>query len=917
MKKHIFMIFDGHALLHRAWHALPPLTTQKGEMVNAVYGFASIFMKALKEYSPLYVAVTFDKKGPTFRHKEYAEYKAHREKKPDEFHDQLIRVREFLSLLGIPLFEKDGFEADDIIATLCKHLEKERVETMIVTGDRDSLQLIDGSTNVLLFRKGISEADLIDETKVAEMYGGLAPKQLLEYKALRGDPSDNIPGVKGIGEKTAIGLIAAHGSLRGVYEALEKKDPALKPAVATKLEASKSDAFLSHRLAKLSSDVPLDINIERCRVGNYDVAGLLQFIQELEFKTLVSRLKDLPGMEELSIQFQQQQKKADTKDYILCSTNKQYDELLENMRATRLFSLDTETDSTHALEARLLAMSFSFRVGNAYCLVWSRVPDRYKKEIQAILEDTAIHKVGHNIKYDCEVLQSEGIYLGGIVCDTMLAAYILNPGVRDYSLDSLSLTEFGYQKIPITDLIGKGKSQISMFDVPDAQMYEYACEDADFTLRLYTLFRKRLEEYSQTSLFEALEMPLISTLIEMETNGVLIDRALLKKISIELDKEIQSCEKKITTYAGEDFNINSPTQLKKILFENLHLSGPRLRKGKTGLSTAASELEKMRSLHPIIECILQYREFAKLKNTYIDVFPELISKKTGRIHTSYNQTIAATGRLSSSNPNMQNIPQRNTMSKEIRKCFIAEKGYSLLAADYSQIELRIVAALAKDKKMIDVFKRGGDIHTMTAAATHGIEPHEVTPAMRRAAKAINFGIIYGMGPQALAESTGTSYNEAVDFIDRYFLAYPGVRAYLDETIAKARKSKYTETLFGRRRYLPELNSGISHVRNAAERMAVNMPIQGTGADIMKLAMIRVYEYLEKEFGIEKRPLQDKHVRMILQVHDELVLEVKTEIARRVAEEIKKIMESVVHLEAPLVVDVKLGGNWGEMDTVRV
>lgn len=909
------MIIDGNALLHRAWHALPPLTTQKGEIVNAVYGFIQILFKAFKELEPTYCAVTFDRKGPTFRHEQYAEYKATRAKQPDELYAQIGRIKEILTCLGIPIFEKDGFEADDVIATLSRNIATAHpeLETIIVTGDMDTLQLVDERTRVFAPRKGITDTVLFDIAAVREKYDGLEPKDVTFYKALRGDPSDNIPGIKGIGEKGAIDIVKAFKTSAHLLAwidtgAHDDEASLLKEKVCTLIKDQRDAFVMSYDLVSLRYDVPLDFDVSSARLGKANSAGLVALLQELEFKSLLPRLKELPCIGFENLDRVQEESRNDTKaDYVFLNSDKVIADFLQELSTQPMVAVDTETTSIDALNADLVGISFSYQEGHGVYIPWTSCSEKNRQRIKIILEDETLKKTGHNIKYDLHVLQSAGIALAGIAFDSMVGAYVSSPGGRSYGMDTLCFNEFGYQKISIESLIGTGKKQISMADVPPEKVSPYACEDADFAWRLYEYFTGLLKENSLFELCTHLEIPLIPVLARMERNGVIIDTAFLKKLSGRLHTELDELVKKIYQYAGVEFNINSPLQLKKILFEGLALSGPKLKKGKTGISTAASELEKMRGLHPIIDCILEYRERTKLANTYVDVLPALVDAKTGRVHTSFNQTIAATGRLSSSAPNFQNIPIREALGREIRKSIIADKGNILLAADYSQLELRIVASFAKDKAMLDVFQHGGDIHTQTAAAVQGIPATEVTSDMRRAAKEVNFGIIYGMGAHGLSVSTGMRVEEARDFIERYFAVYPGIAEYMERTLTNARKVGYVETLFGRRRYVPELSSNLFQVRAAAERAATNMPLQGTGADIIKKAMIAIDAHLQ-----EKNFL---NVKMLLQVHDELVFELPESCVHDVAVMVKKEMEGVVELDAPLVVDVKVGYNWGTLTSL--
>lgn len=913
-KETIIIIIDGNALLHRAWHALPPLTTSSGEVVNAVYGFASILLKALKDLAPQYAVVAFDRKAPTFRHEQYAEYKATREKQPEELYQQLGYIKELLSGLGIPVFEKDGFEADDVIATICSMLSAERpdLEKVIVTGDMDLLQLIDEHTKVYTPKKGITDTILYDIKQVEERFDGLKPTQLVYYKALRGDASDNIPGVKGIGEKTAIQIVREAGDFDNLFQKIDDQETiaGVRGSIIEKLAAEKEHIFKTLTLVTLVRDVPVAFSLAESRLGAYKQEDLVRLFQKLEFRSLIPRLSDIPGFTATPTFFESQDEKkqrTDEPSYQLIAREDDARSCLADLAKDKLFAFDTETTSERPFEADLVGMSFSRKQKMAVYIPWSLPGRAWKEDLKRLLEREDIQKAGHNIKYDIEVMRGVGIEVGGVVFDSMLSAYVINPGVRDYSLDSLAFAEFGYQKIPITSLIGTGKDQKSMAEVPVNDVCTYACEDADFTLRLYEAHKERLKSDGLLELFDRFELPLVHVLADMEANGVLLDCEYLENHAKKVSDQLKKSQEKIYFLAGEEFNIASPTQLKKILFEKLEISTHRIRKGKTGLSTAASELEKMRSLHPIIECIVEHRELSKLLNTYILVLPTLVNRTSGRLHTSFNQTIAATGRLSSSNPNLQNIPVRQEIGRDIRKSFRADSGFVLLSADYSQIELRVVAALANDQKMLSAFKNNIDIHTATAAEINGVSIEQVTPAQRRAAKEVNFGVLYGMGPQGLSESTGISYGEAQSFIDQYFLSFPSVRMYLDDVILTAQKKGYVETLFGRRRYVPEINSNMPQVRNAAVRAAVNMPVQGTAADIMKLAMIRVWKELRRF---------KEEAKMILQVHDELLFEVREPLVGDVIPIIKHEMEHSAELLAPLVVDIKKGPNWGELQSIE-
>jgi len=911
------MIIDGNALLHRAWHALPPLKTKSGEVVNAVYGFATILLKALKELKPTHATVAFDTPAPTFRHKEFEAYKAQREKKPEELYRQIDRIKELLDALHIPFHSKEGYEADDCIASIVASVRSADpdVEIAIVTGDKDTFQLIDEKTSVYALKRGITDTEIYNEAAIADRYG-LAPKQLNAVKALCGDPSDNIPGVKGIGEKTALDLVHRYGTLEKIYEAVEHPvaDGAeeISPRTRELLAAQREDAHMSYHLVQLVSDLDIGFSFDACVLGAPDQEKVVALFQELEFKSLLGRVRDV--MQGYAEQYDDESSARSGEDvdrrfaapstvsYRLAQDEQEIRQCIADLRTHAPFAFDTETTSLDVLTARVVGISVSYQKASAYYIPWQVAGEIWKQELTDVLEDASIPKLGHNSKYDIAVLMNEGIHVRGVVFDTMLAAYLLNPGTRSYGLDALSFSEFGHQKIPITALIGEGKNQITMDRVPLAKISVYACEDADFTYRLYEKYRKELDESGQSRLMTDMEAPLIPVLFAMERTGVLLDTKCIANLSKEVHAALEERRKEIHVLAGEEFNINSTQQLKVILFEKLGIEAPKLKRGKTGVSLAASELEKMKGLHPVIDHILAYRELGKLVNTYIDVLPTLTSPVDERIHTSFNQTIAATGRLSSSDPNLQNIPIKTALGRKMRSCFVAQKGHLLLAADYSQVELRIIASLAQDAAMIESFRAGIDIHRATAARINNVAPQDVTPEQRRAAKEVNFGVLYGMGPGGLAKSTGLSFAQAAAFIERYFAAYPAIREYMDQSIALARSRGYSETFFGRRRYLPDLESGMPQLRAAAERAAINMPVQGTAADIMKLAMIAVHEKISGK----------NDIRMILQVHDELVFEVEEHEVKKYAQIIKEEMESVANLAVPLIVDLKAGINWEEM-----
>lgn len=873
MNQKTLILIDANALIHRSFHALPPLTTKKGEMVNGVYGFCLILLKMLKELKPDYVAAAFDLPEPTFRHLEYKEYKAHRPKTPEELKTQFVRVKEILTAFGVPIYEMAGFEADDVIAALTKQVEPEKdLKSIIVTGDLDLLQLVsDGKVAVYTLKKGISDTAIYDEQGVEKRFG-LKPEQLVDFKALKGDPSDNIPGVPGIGEKTAAALLQEFEMLEGIYEAMEKKmagpKTALTPKLIGKLREFKEQAFLSKKLAQVRFDVPLKFNLENARFGAYDKEALIKIFQEMEFFTLLSRL---PA-----------QSSEEAKDGLPapeCGDGGQAPDLGKLLEGFQSTSLIKDIKKELKIVAGLgedESGQFFYISPNKQGIFKIELTDI--KDFKEIFEDQKIEKIAHDLKPILKILLERGIECRGRFFDTKIASYLLNPGERDYDLSKIVFQELGLRI---------EAEQVLFLKIWD----------------LKSKLEQKLKENELNFIFEKIEMPLIGVLAEIERAGVKIDVSVLKTISEEVAGRISNYEKKIYNLAGGEFNVNSPAQLSQILFEKLKVPTKGLRKTPGGvISTQASELLKIKD-QPIVALILEYRELAKLKNTYLDALPVLVNPKTGRLHTTFIQTGTATGRLASERPNLQNIPIRSALGKKIRSAFVAEGGWSLVTFDYSQIELRIIASVAGDKKMIEAFKAGKDIHRLTAAEVNDIDESKVSDELRRQAKALNFGVIYGMSAKSFAETAGISQEQAERFIEEYFNDFSGIKNYIDEAKQKAVRDGYVKTLLGRRRYLPEINSPNWQVRQAAERMAVNMPIQGLAADIIKLAMIEIFnQILAKESG----------VKMILQVHDELVFEMKNDKIKELAPKIKKIMEEVYTLEVPFEVETRQGKKWGEL-----
>lgn len=916
------IIIDGNALIHRSFHALPPtLRTKSGQMVNAVYGFTSFLLKALNEFHPEYAVLTLDRKAPTFRHEAYADYKATRVKAPDELYEQIPFVKQVAEAFNIPIFELDGYEADDLIGTICAQTAKEKnLEKIIITGDMDTLQLINDKTKVYTMSRGLSDSVLYGAEQVKERYG-LTPEQIIDYKALRGDPSDNIPGVKGIGEKTASELLIAFKDLDGVYRAADKSDARIKPRIRELLKEYKDNAYLSRELATINLAAPIKFSLSSVGLASFELGNVIKLFSELEFKSLLNKVKELrdnlnkihdkaagqesgDGETEKKIDSGAEKfaRNAEKFDYQFINDDKKFAAFLKKLKTQKKFTVDTETSGLDTITAKLLGVSFSWQEGEAY-FVWIN-PTRLAA-LKPILEDAKIKKYGHNLKFDWRVFKNQGVNLNGLEFDTMIASYLLNPGNRQHNLDSLAFTELGFEKISKKNLAATQPTQLTLdFQALDPEkLSSYSCEDADFTNRLVKVFAPRLKSEGLDKLFKEIEMPLVPVLGEMENNGIKLETAPLKKLDEEVGTKLAKLEKEIHKLAGSKFNINSTKQLKEILFEKLEIPTEGLKKKKTGFSTAEDELEKLNDLHPIIPKLREYRELNKLQTTYLSALPEMINPKTGRIHTSFNQTITATGRLSSTDPNLQNIPTRTEEGQKIRRAFVAKRGYKLLSFDYSQIELRLAAHISGDQKMIKAFQDGEDIHTATAAEINGVALGEVTKNMRREAKAVNFGILYGQGPHGLAQGAGIPYYQANEFIKKYFTAYPDFKKMMDSFIEEARAKGYAQTMFGRRRPLPEMNSTIPMVRKSAERMAINTPIQGTAADIIKSAMVSIGELIAGH---------DDNIRMLLQVHDELIFEVKEDKIEDYAPKIEKILTGVLALKVPITAEKNVGDNWGEL-----
>ena len=889
-KRKTFYLVDGSSYIFRAFFGVRQLSTSKGFPTNALYGFINMLQKVIREEKPDYLVVAFDSPDKTFRHKIYPDYKANREAPPEELAKQFPYFEPLVQAYGLSSVRRPGFEADDIIGTLAKKGTQEELEVVIVSGDKDMMQLISPNVYMLDTMKNKKFMD----KEVVEKFGVQADK-VVEVMGLMGDSSDHVPGVAGIGPKTAAELIQKFGSIESLYKQINEVE---KKKVKEKLEHDKENAFMSRELVSIDTEMDLEFNSDLMKPGKIDSAKLKKMFEEFEF---VSFLEGMQGEVTNSL-------KIDRSGYKTILTEKSFNDLIKSLVKKKSFVFDVETTNKRPVWARMVGISFSFEEGNACYLPlvhrYLGSPDQLElktvcEKLKPIFEDKRIKKCGHNIKYDLIVMANEGIALDGVDFDTMIASYLLNPSSRGHGLDSLTMEYFGHKNLTYKEIVGTGNREIGFDEVEVNRATEYAAEDSDMTWRLKGKLQPQLKD-STLKLYKEIELPLLEVLAEIELNGVYVDRKHLTELSSKIDKQLLRLEKDIYVLAGEEFNINSPKQLSVILFEKLKL--PVIKKTKTGYSTDVSVLELLVAEHKLPKQILSYRQLAKLKSTYVDALPGEIFKNTGRVHTSFNQTVAATGRLSSSKPNLQNIPIRSDMGKEIRKAFTAEGDNMLLSADYSQIELRLLAHLSKDRALKDAFDKGEDIHARTAADIFGSSLDKVDENSRRMAKAVNFGIIYGLSAFGLSRQLNISRKDAKDFIDQYFLLYSKVRGFMDNTIAEARECGYTLTMFNRRRYLPDLKSDNRQIRESAERVAINSPIQGSAADLIKVAMIRLSRNLKK---------MKLNSKMILQVHDELVFECPVREKKEIESLVRKEMEEACTLSVPLVVDIGWGKNWNE------
>lgn len=948
MADKLFLI-DGMAMIYRAYFAMisNPLINSSGKNTSAVFGFLNSLQRILDEEKPEYIAVCFDTEKPTFRHKEFPEYKAQRMEIPTDMPWQIGVTKDVVKAMNINLIEKDGFEADDIIGTLSKKATEEGIETYMVTPDKDFMQLVNDKVFLYkpsrnLYGNKVKDVEIFDIKKVEEKFG-VPPEKVVQVLGLMGDSSDNIPGVKGVGEKTAISLIQEYGSIEQLYKRI---DEIKKPKLHENLSNDHENALLAERLVTINTDVPLAIKIEDLKRRPPEKGKLVGLLTELEFKSFVKKYSGEENTSDLetpkitiraeriddqSVNITEKSVKYKTINdvehhYFTIKNEDELDRMLKHLSKQDIICFDTETDSTNPMLCNLVGCSFSYKEGEAYYLpvfgkpessgdgdgtLFDTEPQNNEekigvdvnlavKKLKSLLESKKVKYVGQNIKYDYIVMKNYGVDLSHIYFDSLIGAYILDPE-GSHSMDSLSEKYLSYSPVSIKELIGTGKSQITMDKVDVEKASEYASEDADITLQLYHRLKYELEKINLYKLCYDIEFPLVKVLGDMEFAGIKVDKKILKQIDKELVKLIDKYETEIYKLAETKFNINSTKQLSEILFKKLLLAPAR--KTKTGYSTDIKVLEDLKNDHPIIQAIIDYRMLTKLKSTYVEGLMNAINPKTGRVHTSFNQIIAATGRLSSVNPNLQNIPIRTEAGRSLRKAFVPEnKDFKIMSADYSQIELRIMAHYADDENMISAFKRSHDIHTATSMRIFGVTKAQVTPNMRRKAKEVNFGIIYGIGAFGLANRLEIKNSEAKDIIEKYFKEYPKVRDYMEKTKEFAHDHGYVETLMGRRRYLPQINNQNAAARAEDERAAINMPIQGTAADMIKIAMIKIHEaMLKKNFKS----------RMLLQVHDELVFEVADDELEEMKDIVVRNMKNAIKLNVPIEVEVGVGDSWYE------
>lgn len=922
----ILYLIDGHALAYRAYYAITAgmsdrMQTKTGEPTAGIFGFANVLMRLLEQEKPEYLAVAFDT-GKTFRNELFPDYKATRAKMPDDLRPQIERIRQMIDAFHLPRLEKEGVEADDVLGSIATQAVEQGLGVKIITGDRDLLQLVNDRIIVNLPGSRLADAKNYSAADVKE-YLGVEPEQVVDYKALVGDTSDNIPGVPGIGPKTAVTLLQTYHTLDALYQHLDE----IPGKTGEKLRVGKESAYLSQELARIKKDVGVRLVLEDARTDHLDIASVENLFRELEFRTLIPRLRLIAAplkkqeTPQLSL-FGEEMKEiiVPESSYMievkLIDTAQKLASLKQALDASSLIAFDTETTALDPLQAELVGLSLAVKEGEGYYIPLGHKGEQPQLKVSEVIEaltpaltNPSIEKAGHNIKYDALVLARYGLRVSPLSFDTMIAEWLTNPASRDLGLKDLAGTLLGIRMTRIEELIGRGKNQLTMDEVPIAAAAPYAAADAEVTLRLIPLLKEKMQKTNSTGIFNTIEMPLVPVLLKMEQEGISLDIDFFKRFSAEIGERLRLIEDEVHQAVGHAFNLNSTQQLSKVLFEDLKLEPPdRNKRTSSGhFSTSAAVLDELKGHHVVVDLLLEYRELSKLKSTYLDALPQQINPRDNRVHTSFNQTGSVTGRLASSDPNLQNIPTRTETGRQVRLGFIAAPGHRLLSVDYSQIELRIVAHMSGDEAMLKAFRDGQDIHATTAAAIYDLPLEQVTKEQRRHAKAINFGLIYGMSAFGLSRSTDLTLGEAENFVRDYFEHFPGVKKYLDQIRVLAARQGYVETMLGRRRYFPNLANPLNQMmRNREEREAINAPIQGTAADIMKIAMIRVQRALEESAS---------RARMILQVHDELVLEVPENEIALTSQLVRGIMEAAYKLDIPLLTEARSGVNWGSMQVI--
>ena len=919
--KPLLMLMDGHALVHRAWHAIrEPLTVRAtGEDVRGVYGFVNSFIRSLKDWEPTHCAIAFDLRAPTFRHKRFKDYKAHRPPTPPELRSQFERVRQLVDAFGIPVYECEGYEADDVLGTLCRQAEEREIETVILTGDSDTLQLVSPWVRVSM-SSSVQQTKVYDVAEVKERFGGLGPEAVADIKALQGDSSDNIPGVPGVGVKTAVNLVSKFGDIEQIIARVDEVTPT---RAQKNIREGVEQLRESKVLTTIVRDAPVSLDLDASRFWQYDRSKVVGFLTELEFVGVVPRVPapsggPAEGGEQQSLDMGVE---APEVDYRIVDTPEALEALVSELDSPRGFAFDTETTAVDPMSADLVGLSFSNAPHEGWYVPVGHSEGRQLartdvlEALRPLLESEAVPKVAHNANYDMTVLKNHGVEARGVTFDTMIAAAVL--GHRSIGLKQLALKELGIEMTELSDLIGTGRNQITMAEVSIERAGDYAAADADLTWQLHPRFERELEAKNSVRTMQEMEMPLLPVLVRMQESGVSVDVNLLTQMSRKLGEDMTRIQDEMYQTVGRPFNLNSPQQLSDVLFDQLRL--PPTKKRQRGFATDVSSLEGLKATldagrggdvdpaaYQVLDHILNYRQLSKIKSTYTDSLPGLVNRRTGRIHTSYNQVGSATGRVSSNDPNIQNIPVRTELGNEVRKGFVARDWpeWTLLGADYSQIELRILAHITQDPALLQAFHDGQDIHAATASLVYGVPVDEVDAEMRRIAKILNFGVVYGISPYGISQRASLSAEEGKAFIDTYFDSYPGIGDYIDRIKAEAKRQGYVETLMGRRRYTPEIGSWNSSARGGAERVAINTPIQGTAADVIKLAMVMLQARMD-EMGLRSL--------MIVQVHDELIFEVPSEELEDMQAVVLDIMPRAMELAVPLEVDLKSGQNWGVMN----